>query len=73
VLILIATDDAKLASMKQDSELVKSVGEISVRVYRKSEAVHSNDQNPRPGTGSEVVSEVHEKALKGQAKSHGLG
>ena len=73
VLIWIATDDAKLDSIKRDSKLVKSIGEISLWVYRKSEAVRSKIQNPRPGSGTEVVSEVHEKALKGQAKSHRVG
>ena len=73
MLILVAMDDAKLASIMQDSKLVKSVGEICLWVYRKSEAVCSKDQNPRLKTDPEVVSEVHEKALKGQAKSHGVG
>jgi hypothetical protein len=73
VLILIAMDDTKLASIKSDSKLVKNFGEICLRVYRRSEAIRSKNQNPKVETGSKLIPEIHEKALKGQAKSHGVG
>ncbi|PMD38441.1 hypothetical protein L207DRAFT_599223 [Hyaloscypha variabilis F] len=63
-------DQAKLCSIKDDAKRIGEVGEISVRVFRKSESITSQkifncSLNSSPGGA------VHEKALKGQSKSHG--
>ena len=55
--------------MKQDTEVVSKVGEIEIRVFRVS------DGTPIPGDlkndiSASLSTSVHEKALKGQAKSH---
>jgi hypothetical protein len=64
-----ATDDGKLADVKKDSETIEDVGVIQIKVFRQSESV--------PWTPTDIdlpelhgSSKIHEKALKGQAKSH---
>jgi hypothetical protein len=47
------------------------VGEITVHVYRGGEATADPDWVAKD-LDSEAVSKVHEKALKGQAKSHAM-
>lgn len=66
-----ATDEDKLQDLKTDSKLMLGAGEILVHVYRATEAKwepaseQSNVEAPPP-----TITKVHEKALKGQAKSH---
>jgi hypothetical protein len=48
---------------------IDQVGEITVHVYRAGVATLDPDYVSRDIDG-DAVSEVHEKALKGQAKSH---
>lgn len=67
--ILSAIDDNKLKDVKHDAEAVSKVGLIEVKVYR------NGDKCPIPGIvpsdiSASLQAEVHEKALKGQAKSH---
>lgn len=63
------SDDYKLADVHEDIKRMDQVGEITVHVYRAGVATADPDHVSRD-LGGEVVSEVHEKALKGQAKSH---
>jgi hypothetical protein len=66
-----ATDDAKLADVKEDMERIEEVGEIIVKIYRGGEA---EDKTKTAIAGilklPGVDDTVHEKALKGDAKSH---
>ncbi len=48
---------------------IDQVGEIAVHVYRAGVATATPDHVSRD-LDRDAVSEVHEKALKGQAKSH---
>lgn len=61
------SDDAMLASVEADSKSMKDVGEIEVKIYRAIQ--------PQVALGTEFSLDsksfnVHERALKGQAKSH---
>ncbi|KAH9207285.1 hypothetical protein DL95DRAFT_396184 [Leptodontidium sp. 2 PMI_412] len=62
-----STDDAKLKDIKEDSEHMNEVGEIAFRIWRSSEARPREAHNYTELAGAKAV---HEKALKGQAKSH---
>jgi hypothetical protein len=53
----------------EDIKRIDQVGEITVHVYRGGMAIPKFDPVAKDLDG-EAVSEVHEKALKGQAKSH---
>lgn len=64
-----ASDDHKLADVHEDMKRIDQVGEITVHVYRAGVATLDPDYVSRDIDG-DAVSEVHEKALKGQAKSH---
>jgi hypothetical protein len=61
-----------LADLVDDTQRVKGIGEIIVKVFRKGETVKQS-YGPSPGsTRDGGMSEVHEKALKGEAKSHSV-
>ncbi|KAG4430283.1 hypothetical protein IFR05_014230 [Cadophora sp. M221] len=62
-----STDDAKLKDIKEDSKHMNDVGEIVFRIWRSTEARPREAHNY---TELVAVNAVHEKALKGQAKSH---
>jgi len=62
----IELDESKLVSVKTDAEHMKEVGEILVEGWRAS-------FKPSESTTNDIDSstvKIHEKALKGQAKSH---
>ncbi|KAH7319175.1 hypothetical protein BKA65DRAFT_409663 [Rhexocercosporidium sp. MPI-PUGE-AT-0058] len=62
-----STDDAKFKDIKEDSKQMSEVGEISIRIWRSSEAIPSQRHDY---SELSAAKSVHEKALKGQAKSH---
>jgi len=65
------TED-KLEEVHNDTQTMSRVGEIMVKVYRRSEAV---DRGPKLVLGKVLEDRpevVHESALKGEAKSHGI-
>ena len=71
-LIVLATDDEQLYTLRSDTMVMGHVGEIIAKVSRRTEVkvvglkiVQENLLEHRP-------SNVHEKALKGQAKSHSI-
>ncbi|KAK8908478.1 hypothetical protein QC760_002854 [Botrytis cinerea] len=70
--IITSTDDSKLASSKEDATRLSAVGEIMVKVYRKSQERPSASRNRlRMNLAVDKSMLVHEKALKGRAMSHG--
>lgn len=68
--VLLAVHDDKIYDLKQDIARISEVGEIAVWVYRESNVQPKGMMENRDflGMGEDAV---HEKALKGQAKSHG--
>ncbi|KAF5871951.1 uncharacterized protein Bfra_008978 [Botrytis fragariae] len=70
--IITSMDDSKLATIKEDATRLSVVGEIMVKVYRKSEPrLSSAGQRSRVKLAVDTSIPVHEKALKGRAMSHG--
>lgn len=69
--MFLATDDSKLANVCEDMRRMDQVGEIVVKIYRggKIEDIDGNPATPAVNLGGAETS-VHEKALKGGAKSH---
>jgi hypothetical protein len=66
-------DDSRLDQVKHDEERIATIGEITVQVFRKSEPQRSTTISRKPVSLSiDNLSEVHEKALKGEAKSHAV-
>lgn len=69
----IAGDDEKLQDLNHDARSIGSVGEIEVRVERRTEGVVAGKKVVKEdGLESKHPSMVHERALKGQTKSHGV-
>ena len=69
MLTLLATDDEHLKNISKDAKKIYGVGEIILKVFNSGPITTTFDSNSSP---SKVLgpSTVHEKALKGQAKSH---
>ena len=65
-----AIDDSKLTDVKKDMKYIDKVGEITVKVYRGGETESISGISGRNTKLGRRASSVHEKALKGQAKSH---
>ena len=70
ILTGVANDDDKLESIKRDAKGIKSAGEITVKVFRASEATKSENSAIKTDLSGFEAKSVHEKALKGQATSH---
>ena len=68
---LAATDDSKLAHVKEDAKRMKAIGEIIINVFRKASHIKQYFTT-HAGFDSSATSPVHEKALKGDAKSHSI-
>jgi len=68
--LALATDDSKLARIKQDTKRIGQIGEIKLTVYRASLDTLCQDQHTRDNAHISDLSHIHERALKGQAKSH---
>jgi len=69
-LIVLATDDEQLDTLRSDIKVMGQVGEIVVKVLRRTEAKVIGRKIEQENLLSDNRSKVHEKALKGQAKSH---
>ncbi|KAK0123066.1 hypothetical protein ONS96_010074 [Cadophora gregata f. sp. sojae] len=65
-----SVDDEKLRDVKEDAKRMDQVGEIFVVFHRCADPVSSRSGNSRHNGGSMPTANVHEKALKGQAKTH---
>ncbi|KAF8860115.1 hypothetical protein BDZ45DRAFT_649240 [Acephala macrosclerotiorum] len=66
------TDDSKLKDVKKDSEVVGKVGEIQVKVYRAAQPIELKSNALAEDVATSLGAKVHEKALKGEAKSHSV-
>ena len=64
-----AADDDKLRDIKEDSKRMDKVGQISVVFHRSSEPTATRPPSSRRDFTA-AIANVHEKALKGQAKTH---
>ncbi|KAH8800992.1 hypothetical protein F5882DRAFT_457358 [Hyaloscypha sp. PMI_1271] len=62
-------NNSKLSTVKDDAIRINGVGEISVWVFRKSKGFRTGMIN-NLSFESNLEGEIHEKALKGQSKSH---
>ncbi|KAE9368742.1 hypothetical protein N431DRAFT_494137 [Stipitochalara longipes BDJ] len=63
-------DDVKLADVKQDMERIEEIGEIIVKIFRGGPAEATEETNTNILNLRSMNGPVHEKALKGDAKSH---
>jgi len=71
LLIFPAMDDDKLANVREDMKRIQDVGEIIVKVYKGGETKDvTRTTTARNVDLRSVGDKVHEKALKGDAKSH---
>jgi hypothetical protein len=71
LLISPAMDDDNLANVQEDRKRIQDVGEIVVKVYRGGETKDVTRTTPARNVDLRSVGDkVHEKALKGDAKSH---
>lgn len=68
--LYLAEGEEELERIDQDSHELRQIGEISVVVHRKFNAKPA-DYSTRDRLVADYEVPVHEKALKGQAKSHG--
>ncbi len=71
-LTVLATDDEQLDTLRSDIKAMGQVGEIVVKVLRRTEAKVVGRKIEQENLLSDNPSKVHEKALKGQAKSHSI-
>jgi hypothetical protein len=67
-----ATDDEQLDTLQTDIEYMDQLGEIVVKVLRRTEAKFVGRKVEQENLLEGHHSRVHEKALKGQAKSHSV-
>ncbi|PVH81478.1 hypothetical protein DL98DRAFT_369823, partial [Cadophora sp. DSE1049] len=67
---LSAMDDEKLRDVKEDAKRIGQVGEISIVFHRCSEPTPVRSPGSQSEAGTTGTAAVHEKALKGQAKTH---
>jgi len=66
-------DDVDLDRVKEDVRLARGLGEIVVKVHRTLIQYTPVDRNAKVGGGrKKTVTEIAEKALKGQAIDHGV-
>ncbi|KAE9368746.1 hypothetical protein N431DRAFT_547659 [Stipitochalara longipes BDJ] len=66
------SDDTPIKSIQRAADRFKKVGMIEVKVYNETAGKEGGDTDARfAGFMKNEVVDVHEKALKGDAKSHG--
>ena len=64
-------DDDKLATVQEDMKRIQEVGEIIVKVYKGGEIKDTTRTSTTNNIDLHSVGDkVHEKALKGDPKSH---
>ncbi|KAF4621903.1 hypothetical protein G7Y89_g14442 [Cudoniella acicularis] len=68
--IEVTQDDSGYKDIKTDAKHIEQVGEIAFEVYRASKSERSTTGKITKTTTPPAATAVHEKALKGQAKSH---
>ena len=69
---LLDSDDTPIMSIQRAADRFKKVGMIEVKVYNETAGKEGGDTNVKfTGFLKKKVAGVHEKALKGDAKSHG--
>ncbi|KAK6612634.1 hypothetical protein H4I96_01847 [Botrytis cinerea] len=64
-----ASDEARLSSLSKDKVKAEKVGTIEIKIWRGSESTPSR---PSEYEYRAIPGKFHEKALKGQAKSHSV-
>ncbi len=69
---MLATDDEQLDSLRSDTKVMGQVGEIVVKVLRCTEPKAVGWKIVQENLLEDHPTSVHEKALKGQAKSHSI-
>jgi hypothetical protein len=68
-----ASDDVGATKVNEDKLRLSKVGKITVKVHRYSDGVrYAVDQPEIAGLRNTYDNAVNEKALKGEAKSHGI-
>ncbi|PMD38440.1 hypothetical protein L207DRAFT_585338 [Hyaloscypha variabilis F] len=67
-----STDDENLDALETDKSLMNKVGEIVVKLHRRHKSHFIGPKVEHDAPLDAPPSVVHEKALKGQAKSHGI-
>ena len=65
-----ASDEASMQQVKEDIGRLSNVGEILVKIHRQEIGVQVQDPYTCKSSGM-ATSKVHEKVLKGEAKTHG--
>ncbi|ATZ50290.1 hypothetical protein BCIN_05g06580 [Botrytis cinerea B05.10] len=65
----ISSDEARLSSLSKDKVKAEKVGTIEIKIWRGSESTPSR---PSEYEYRAIPGKFHEKALKGQAKSHSV-
>lgn len=63
--------DASLKNIKKDAAIVEKVGEIEIEIHRSSEGKQASS-SPAADVQTSLRAKVHEKALKGEARSHNI-
>ncbi|TGO80941.1 hypothetical protein BPOR_1500g00020 [Botrytis porri] len=66
----ISSEEGRLSSLKKDKVEAEKVGAIEIRIWRASKTVPVQPVHPQTVHSSSNT--FHEKALKGQAKSHNV-
>ncbi|KAL3425108.1 hypothetical protein PVAG01_04389 [Phlyctema vagabunda] len=67
-----STDESKLDSIKADSRALSKIGEIVLRITKVTEDPVPVKRLEQPPHETNSIGEVHEKAQKGDSKSHGI-
>jgi hypothetical protein len=69
---VIDSDNTAMNKIQRDAERFKKVGMIEVKVYNETAGKKGGDTDVKFSSFLKGdVADVHEKALKGDAKSHG--
>ena len=72
MLIHTATNEEDLKTLRIDFPLMRKVGEIVVKLHRRNKSRFIGPKMQQRVCLNEAPPTVHEKALKGEAKSHGI-
>ena len=69
---LTAANNGDPIKVKHDTDIVSKVGDVVVKVFRGGEVTRS--ERPFSGTelGAKYGARFHEKAMKGETKTHGI-
>lgn len=70
-IIMTAVDDRLLQSVERARKHLSQIGRVCIEVQRIDQPVEDNETIDDNFSVTDI-SQVHEKALKGEAKSHGV-